>query len=452
MTMFWFASVAMSVVVLVSLLIYVKYARLSVIDTDDISARAKNNLDMYKKQVDELALQLDNDSIDQATYESLVLEAKKQLLSDTETTENAAATQKIQQVTTVTKDKSSIALILVTAVLIPVAALALYLPKGFSLGSIDQWQVRQQLDLIAEIDNSAEKQQSLYKLASLLEYQVRSLRPDESLQNLLAEVYASLGLYQKATELYTRLLESYPDNADLYASLAELLYLQRIKNNNDNQQISERIGTLLDKALTIEPQQLKALSLSGILAFEAKDWQTAIRHWTQALQFYPPQSSQAQTIQSGITSARQKLADNSQTAVAPVANNNETGNENITAVIKVEVSIEQSLLSAEDDVTTPVFVFARPASGARMPLAAKRIALGDLPTEITLSNNDSMAGQSIDGHQSVIVGARLARSEQPIPQPGDIESSEIEVEVNILDDKYNILDVPAVPLYIEHIR
>jgi cytochrome c-type biogenesis protein CcmH len=69
-----------------------------------------------------------------------------------------------------------------------------------------------------------------------------------------------------------------------------------------------------------------------------------------------------------------------------------------------------------------VFVLARPAQGARMPLAALRVKVKDLP--LTFSFDDSMAmnpAAKISDFAEVVVAARVSKSGNVVPQRGDLE-------------------------------
>lgn len=72
--------------------------------------------------------------------------------------------------------------------------------------------------------------------------------------------------------------------------------------------------------------------------------------------------------------------------------------------------------------TTTVFLIVRPSDGTPMPLAVKRIALSDLPTDVTLSDDDAMVpGRAISGAGSVEIVARASVSGNPKAEPGDYE-------------------------------
>jgi cytochrome c-type biogenesis protein CcmH len=68
-----------------------------------------------------------------------------------------------------------------------------------------------------------------------------------------------------------------------------------------------------------------------------------------------------------------------------------------------------------------VFIFARPATGGRMPLAAQRVQVKDLPYRFTLDDSKSMSSaMPLSSSAQVVLGARISKSGDAIPQPGDL--------------------------------
>ena len=75
--------------------------------------------------------------------------------------------------------------------------------------------------------------------------------------------------------------------------------------------------------------------------------------------------------------------------------------------------------AAPDDT---VFVFARPAEGSRVPIAIVRKQVRDLPFAFRLDDSLAMSPASLLSTAGrVIVGARVSKSGQAMPQPGDLE-------------------------------
>lgn len=100
-----------------------------------------------------------------------------------------------------------------------------------------------------------------------------------------------------------------------------------------------------------------------------------------------------------------------------------------SAAVTVHVALSPDLATraASDDT---VFVFARAAQGLRIPLAIVRGRAQDLPATVRLDDTMAMAPNArISGAHSVIVGARVSKSGDANPQPGDLEGYSSPVKV-----------------------
>jgi cytochrome c-type biogenesis protein CcmH len=84
------------------------------------------------------------------------------------------------------------------------------------------------------------------------------------------------------------------------------------------------------------------------------------------------------------------------------------------------VSLSPALASKTSPDDT-VFIFARPVDGGRMPLAAQRVQVKDLPYRFTLDDSKSMStAKPLSSSAQVVLGARISKSGDAMPQSGDM--------------------------------
>lgn len=242
-------------------------------------------------------------------------------------------------------------------------------------------------------------------------------RPDDAEGwGMLARSYAVLGQFDKAVTAYQTVAKLRPDDAQLHADYADALAMA------NGRKLDGEPEKLLKRALELDPDNAKALSLAGTLAFDRGDAATAARHWERALKRIEPGSELAQQLQGALADARQRAGlpalPAQARAEAPVPAQPAAAG----AALRVRVSLAPELAAkaAPDDT---LFVFARASQGPKAPLAIQRRQVKDLPLELTL--DDSMAmnpALKLSSVEQVVVGARISKSGNAMPQPGDMQA------------------------------
>ena len=249
---------------------------------------------------------------------------------------------------------------------------------------------------------------------------------------MLARSYSVLGNHPDALKAYEKAVALRKDDATLLADYADAL---AVKNNRI---LGADSMKQVDRALKIDPRNLKALSLAGTYAFDRKDYAAAAKYWGQVVQFGPADNGIVQQIAPALAEARSLagLPD-----VSPAqdlgAKATAVSGGNLTGTVTLASALLQK---AQPDDT--VFVFARAAEGSRMPLAIVRKQVRDLPFDFILDDTTSMSpANKLSAAKKVIVGARVSKSGNAMPQPGDLSGQTGPVDVGASGLKLEIKEL-----------
>ncbi len=247
-------------------------------------------------------------------------------------------------------------------------------------------------------------------LAARLEQQPDNLQGWQT----LARSYAALGDSAQAIQTYNKILVRFEEQPQILADFAELL----LKTNNG--QLAGLPSILVKRALSLDPNHQKALYFSGVAAMEKADYKTAIEHWERLLPRLSPQAVDAkQMLQQQIAKARHQLeAQTAQAEKTPP-----TSPEPAKSAAKIEVHVNLApTLQHQVKPSDTLFIYAHATKGSPMPLAIVRKSASELPTSATL--DDSMAmmpTMKLSNFKEVTVVARISRSGNAAPQPGDLQ-------------------------------
>lgn len=229
---------------------------------------------------------------------------------------------------------------------------------------------------------------------------------------MLGRSQAVLGRFDQAIPAYRQVLRLRPADAQAMADLADALAVT-------GRSFAGEPEKLIAAALRTDPHHLKALSLAGTLAFERKDYATALRHWELAVKTGPADSSLVAQMRDNIAEARALAGGAAPATSAPATSAPSSPAAPVAVSGRVELAPAAAAQARPDDT---VFIFARPAQGQRMPLAILKKRVSDLPLEFRLDDSLAMDPQAkLSSSTAVVVGARLSKSGQAMPQPGDWE-------------------------------
>lgn len=263
----------------------------------------------------------------------------------------------------------------------------------------------------------------------------------------LAQSYYQMRRFSEAAGAFERLSKLIPDDPALLADYADALAMANGRN------FEGKPRELIARALQIDPTQWKALAMAGTDAFEQKDYRLAVRHWEALRAQVPADSPLAQNLAGSIAEARSRagMPAGAPSAPAPVARAQgqmpqddvhkaarasraaDAGGAAASTTVGGTVSLAPVLLTRAAP-TDRVFIYARPASGSRMPLAITSVQVKDLPARFTLDDSMGMSPDfKLSGQSEVIIGARVSKSGQPMPTSGDLEGASAPVKLGTRD-------------------
>ncbi len=234
---------------------------------------------------------------------------------------------------------------------------------------------------------------------------------------LLARSYQALGRFPEAADAYAHADALIPDNAALLADYADVLAMAQ------GRKLAGKPAALAQRALAIDPNHRKALALAATAALEARDLDGALAYWRRLLAQFPQASDDAKQVTAIIAEIESAQREGKGVPVAGDSAPRREARALVTspaaATIAGRVDISPAL-ATKVALTDTVFIFARAVDGPRVPLAVLRIAAKDLPKEFTLDDSMGMApGAKLSGAAAVIVEARISKSGNALPQPGD---------------------------------
>lgn len=253
---------------------------------------------------------------------------------------------------------------------------------------------------------------------------------------MLAHTEDMLGKFAESSKAYAKLSALMPDNAQILADYADALAVAH------GRVLDGEPLALLHKALTIDPNNAKALALAGTAAMESRHYDEALGYWQRA-RAVSPDATFGRQIDSSIAAAKAASQIGS-----VVSERSVSGRSAVSPSLARDGAVVAGHLSLADDLLAKVspdamvFIFARPVSGSRMPVALLRKHVRDLPLDFRLDDSMSMVPDlKLSQLDTVVIGARVSPRGDVMPQPGDMQGWSAPVSVGSKGIKLEISEV-----------
>ncbi len=406
--MFWIISAILTIIALAFILP-------ALFRRDDVQdATREQNISIAKEQLADLELRFEQAEIEEENYQQIRDELELALFDDLKKSDTEFASNN--------SNKKSFKIIdtLPILLLVPLIAVPVYLNLG-NLNFTKQFDSKKAAVEVAKASMplNADGTPDIEKITANLKAEMQNNPTDPKGWYMLGRSYMLLKRFPEAAESFDKSLSLRPDLAETMLSLADALSM-------DNKgQLIGRPRELVNKALTIEPENMTALWLSGMAASQENDYLEAITQWQKVLPFLGNRPDEIAAVNGLIAEAKSRLNSDQKTALTTANKqtleiNKSNNAENKDIEIKVNISLSDSL-KAQASPDDFVFIYAKAMNGPPMPLAAVRKQVKELPLDVVLNDDMAMmAGLKLSSFKDVAVGARVSKTGQPIPQNGDL--------------------------------
>lgn len=378
------------------------------------------NLRVARERLAELDADLRSGKLDQAGFEQAKRELEAGLLDDL-AAESAAATPTVQE------GGRWMGVLLSLAV--PVLAIGLYSYLGEYAALTTAPTAARQAAASHAAGAENGQQPTVSEMVEKLAARLQSNPEDAEGWFMLGRSYMVMQRYAEAASALERVHALVGDEPNVLVAYADALAMA------SDGRIAGKPQAMIEKALTLEPHNKVALWLAGMGRAETGEHTAAIAYWQRLLPLIQNDPQSTADVQALITRSQAQGGVAETPSAAPAiaaapAAESATDASMSAARLQVQVALDAALQDKVDPDDT-LFIFARAMQGPPMPLAVARKRAGDLPLTVTL--DDSMAmlpAMKLSNFDEVLVGARISKSGNAIPQSGDYSGEVAPVAVN----------------------
>ncbi len=350
----------------------------------------QRNILIARHRLAELKEQLQAGVLTQSLYDEQLVELKQALGDDLDIEPHAKKTP--------TQGRW---MVYVLALGIPLLAGSLYWTLGNpqSIGRVEE---------ITPVGSGMPDSDAINKMVEGLAAKMKANPNDGEGWLMLGRSYKVLQQYPKAVEAFGNAYRLLGDKPDVMLMYADALAFA------NNEKIDGKSAELVFKALEMEPDNLNGLWLAGMSKAQAGDFMGAMLLWKKLETLLPPGSDAQKETQELLAKVTSQIPKD---MVLPQADSTPQA---ATVSVQVQVSLDKSLKKATE-ATDTVFVYAQSLSGPKMPLAIVRKQVSELPLSVTLDDSSAMMPQmKLSNFETVKLMARISKSGNAMPQPGDL--------------------------------
>jgi cytochrome c-type biogenesis protein CcmH len=360
-------------------------------------ARKQLNISIHKERLQELETELQNGVLSQDQFEQARAELQRNLLRDVEGDDDTPSTAHPPRLLGA----------IVAAVAIPALAIALYLTLG------DPQSIHVSAQALAE--SGQQQTTGMHSIEQMVQQLRDKLqREPDNVEGwlLLGRSYMTQQHYGEAVAAYARAYELKPNDAQLMADYAEAMALA------NGSRLEGQPTDLAARALKLEPDNPKALWLSGMAAMQRGEREVAVAHLQRLQKLLPPGSEGSQLVRSFLEQAMGNATTTPEPSrPAPPSTAATAGGTRL----EVKVALDPALAARAAPKDT-VFIYAQASQGPRMPLAIVRRQVQALPATVVLDDSMAMTpAMKLSQFDKVVIGARISKSGIATPQSGDLE-------------------------------
>jgi cytochrome c-type biogenesis protein CcmH len=401
---FWFIAWAMTLLVL-GLLLWPLLRR----QDSSKKEEGEKTISVYRQQFAELEQDHKNAMLTDERYQQSKQELERRLLEESGPAE-ATPPARLWPV-------NSRLVVVALAVILPTISGLLY----WTLGNPQAIILPSAFPPMAQggLDNAHQTSEGLDALSERLKKKLEQNPNDGAGWALLARSYVEIGRHADAVPMYEKAMKLIPDDSQLLVDYADALGMLH------GRKLAGKPELLIQKALKIDPNHVKALMLAGTVAFDRKEFGQAAQYWERASANLPAdmETEVRQELLSGIAEAK-GIAGGKPAMVKAVGfavPSTKPGGQ--AAAISGTVNLAPGL-SGKVAPTDTLFVFAREMNGPPMPVSIVRATKNALPFTFRLDDSTSpMPSRKLSDVGSVVIVARLSKSGQAMPQSGDLEGT-----------------------------